>query len=188
MSSEPPRLPPGPQAAGTDQPPGRVLAGVQISLAPFHRPPFPIEALVLEEDTYLVLSARPEVREPAEHRLRTLTESFLAQPKEPGSVIVRTGEPIRFLAVVHDLAAEPTWREKWVREALRQCFERAGRFAVRNLGLPILGGLHGQVDVATFARLLHEELGDLAPESLERIWLITPSELETEMRRQLWRE
>jgi hypothetical protein len=164
------------------------LAGVRITLAPAYRPPFEVQALVLEEDTYLVLSSTPEVREPREHRLRTLTEGFLAQPKAPGSVVVKQGEPIRLLAIVHDLGAEPTCRQEWVEEALRGSFEQARQLEVRHLGVPILGRVHGQLGLGAFARLLRDALGELGTGDLERVWLVTPCELEAEMRRQLWPE
>jgi hypothetical protein len=119
----------------------------------------PADAVVVEEDTWLVLGAPPDVREPGEHPLRVLTEAHDAQPAAPGSVIVREGAPLRLLAVVHDVGAEPNWREEWVAAALAGVLREAASRRVRSIVLPVLGAVHGSLPLETFAGLLLDAVG-----------------------------
>ena len=73
-----------------------------VAAAP-ERQPFPIDARVEEEDTYLVLSAAAVLSEPSAHPLRVLHEAHSAQPHPPGAVLVRAGVPLRLLAVTWSL-------------------------------------------------------------------------------------
>jgi hypothetical protein len=138
--------------------------------------PETVGAVVEEEDTYLVLSAEPEVREPASARLRVFHDAYSASPAEPGGVVVRDGAPIRLLAVVHDLSLEPSWREEWVAKALAAVFAEATRRRVRTLALPPLGRVRGLLSRERFVSLLGSALASAAPGSLERIWLMVPAE------------
>jgi hypothetical protein len=61
-----------------------------------------------------MMSASPTVCEPDIHPIRLMTDVINAEPEPIGSVVVRKGNPLRFLAIVHDVNQEPTWREEWV--------------------------------------------------------------------------
>jgi hypothetical protein len=145
---------------------------VRFSVAPRSRPPFEIGACVLEDDTYHVLSAGPEYREPTEHPIRLWTEAHEQQPAQPGSVIVKAGAPTTLLAVVHDLSRDPTWREAWVVTSLEAALREAERRAVTHLGLEPLGAVHGRLRPGRFAALLREALSTVRPRHLERVWLM----------------
>jgi hypothetical protein len=109
---------------------GHRLGPVRIVPAPEDQPPFPVDALAVEDDTYFVLGADPEVREPNEHPIRLWKQIHEAEPAAPGSVSVKEGEdggPTRFLAVVHDLSQEPSWREEWVAQALGEVLRETGQ-------------------------------------------------------------
>ncbi len=150
-------------------------AGIPVTVAPADRPPFEIDALVVEDDTYLVLGADPEVREPAEHPLRVWQAVHDFEPLAPGTLTVRPGRPPRLLAIVHDLAADPTWREDWVASALGEVLRYAERTGVRSLAVPPLGAVHGRLPVERFAALLRDALAVGPAQSLERIWLACPA-------------
>lgn len=151
------------------------LSGVEVVVAPRERSPFPVDAAVLEDDTYSVLGADPVVRPTAEHpiRLWTSLKDVVAAPV--GSVIVRRGRPLRLFAIVHDLAAEPTWREEWVDQALREVFRAIDGRSVKSLGLPPLGGVHGRLPPERFADLLGAALEAVRPAALRRIWIVAPA-------------
>ncbi|HLO25075.1 MAG TPA: hypothetical protein VK187_03110 [Geobacteraceae bacterium] len=104
-----------------------------------------VDAVVLEEDTWLILSTGPEVTAPADHAVRLLTELHEAEPLAPGTVLVREEHPLKLLAVVHDFGADPCCRPEWIEAALagilRICRERQ----LRSLLLPLLGVRHGRV-------------------------------------------
>ena len=107
--------------------------------------PVPVDAIAFEEDTFLVLSADPVIRPVREDPLRLLTGILELVPNEPGAVMVHAGRPPRILAVVHDLARDPTTRLEWVREAYRGIFAEAKRAGFRRLSVPLLGTVHGRL-------------------------------------------
>ena len=130
------------------------------------------EAMVVEEDTCLVLSTPVDLFVTPEHPVRVMTEVHAASPLVPGSVVVRPGSPLRFLAVVHDLDQEPSCREAWVVSALDEVIEKAEARGLRAIGLPMIGTLHGDLSPERFVVLLRDALQRSAPTSLRRIWLI----------------
>ena len=144
-----------------------------VTVAPYHRPPFPIQGLVLEEDTWFALSSSPRVREPREHLIRVMTDAWEAEPAEPGSVHVRDEHPFRILAVVHDLSLDPSWRVEWIETALRRSLEVARERGIRSLGIEPLGTVHGRFPVADFDALL-ERIVKEEPEPALELWRIEP--------------
>jgi len=153
------------------------LLGVEIVVSQRERSPFPVDAVVLEDDTYSVLGADPVVRPSTEHPIRVWTALQDVVAATPGSVIVRRGRPLRLLAVVHDLSAEPTWREEWIAEALREIVRTVDARRIRSLALPPLGAVHGRLPPERFASLLRAALDAGAPSTLVRIWIVAPAGL-----------
>lgn len=141
--------------------------------APETTPPFAVEAVVAEEDTYLVLSTPAELPEVAEHPIRVMTALFEARGEEPGSVVVKEGRPLRLLAIVHDLAADPTWKEEWVEGALVRVLDEVRRRGIRSLALPFLATRHGKLEPERFLVLLCRALASREPGVLERLWLMS---------------
>lgn len=158
---------------------------LRIAGATEDRPPFPVDAVVLEEDTYFVLSTDPRLREPAEHPIRIWTELHEVEPALPGSVVVRRGQAGRMLAVVHDLSQNPTWRKEWVASALTEVLRLVLERRIRGLGLWLLGAVYGKLGADGFMALLREALEQARPASLERLWLICPPRHLDEVRRRL---
>ena len=154
------------------------IGRVRVVIAPPEEPPFRFDAEVVEEDTYLVLSAGPEAIESDVHPLRVLQAAHDARPVAPGSVVAQPGPPLRLLAVVHDLAQEPTWREEWIAEALAAVMREVRKRQVRALTLPVLGARHGRMPAAAFAGLLRRALEAETPPSLARLWIRAAGEIE----------
>ncbi len=162
---------------------GRFISGLSIPLrhstgrtpelrfAPSARPPFAVEAVVVEDHTYLVLGADPEFRLSTEDPIRVHTAARYAQPAALGSVVVRSEQPLRLSAVVHDLSRTPTWSEEWVREAVAETLRQAESRQVSTLALPILGSRHGSMTTAVFLGFLKEMIAEVKPEFLRRIWI-----------------
>ncbi len=137
-------------------------------------PPRSLCARVVEEDTHLVLSASPEIRDPKESKERIMIRAMNARPEPPGSVLVRTGPPLQMLAVVRDLNCDPTWKEEWVEQALKTVFDLAERLKIRSLGIPLLGTRYGGMSVERFFDLLFHILDRQQRESVypARVWLL----------------
>lgn len=153
--------------------------------------PSPLDAVVREEDSHLVLSAEPVPR-PSTRPLRAVAaEARRFVPARPGTVVLREGDPLELLAVVHDLHLDPTWREAWVHAALEEALRVAAERDVRALGLPLLGAVHGEMPPYTFLEMLHETLREVAPPRLEHLSLGFPPRVDPRDARgleRLWRE
>ena len=154
--------------------PETTLAFVRIVAAARHRPPFPIDAMVVEEDTFLVLSADRRVKAVKENLLRLMTEIIETKPKELGSIIVRNKRPLQFLAIVHDLNQEPSWKEEWIGKALEEIFQEVERRRLKSLALPLLGTLYGSLEKSRFAVLLRDALLQTTFQHLKQLWLVVP--------------
>ncbi len=157
------------------------IGTVQIFVGPEKMSPYPVDAVVAEEDTFLVLSADPELSESNESPIRVLTEALETRPETPGSVLVRDGHPLQLLAIVHDLDQEPSWKEEWIVSALEGIFRETEKRKLRSIALPLLGTLHGSLEKKRFIALLHESLERKTPGHLERLWLVTPEGTASEM-------
>jgi len=147
---------------------------VRIESAPENSAPFCVQALAFEEDTWLIMSANPETCDPEEHPIRMMTQMIEARPEKAGTVLVRGNNPIRFLAIVHDVDQEPTWREEWVESALEDIFLKAEQQGIQSIGLPLIGALHGKLETKRFVELLHQVLVKMTFNHLKRLCLITP--------------
>jgi len=152
------------------------FGSVRITAAPETHPPFPVEAVVFEEDTFLVLSADWKKIESEDHPVVILTEAFGMEPEEPGRVLVYEGSPLRFLAVVHDLDRAPSWREEWVRKALENTFQEVEGRGIQSMALPFLGTKHGSLEKRRFVSLLVDFLKKNPFSHPLQIWLAIPGD------------
>jgi hypothetical protein len=157
---------------------GRALnfRGVRIVAAPQDRRPFPVAAVVLEEDTNLLMSASAEIRDPVQSFGDLLREMAAFQALAPGDVVVQAGSPLRLLAVIHDIEQTPTWKEAWVESALCRLLKETERLGLDSLCLPVLGALHGGMSTIRFARLLRAALEGGPRARLRRVWGLVPEE------------
>ena len=154
---------------------------LEVVLAPSDRPPFAVAGRVVEEDTWLILSAAVEVHEPPDHPLRLLTELLELRPAPPGSVVVRETSPLQLLAVVHDLDRAPSCRQAWVAGALSAAIAEAVARGLTSLELPLLGHGHGVLSAAESAAVLAPALAAAPHGGLRRIWLVVPDEQREEV-------
>jgi hypothetical protein len=150
------------------------FGSIDIVAAPKDSPPFSIDAVVVEEDTFLVLSADPEVRNPHKHFVQIMTNVINTRPEKPGNVLVKGKHPLLLLAIVHDLNQEPSWREKWIESALNEIFRVIESQGLKSIALPLLGTLHGSLEKQRFIVLLWHALNRISAHHLKRIWLVVP--------------
>lgn len=148
---------------------------VRIVVAPQNKPPFDVDAIAYEEDTWLIMSADPKICQPEEHPIRLMTDLINARPETVGSVRVQGGNPLRFLAVVHNVNLEPTWKEKWIEKALDNIFREAEGRKLKAVAVPMLGTRHGRLEQKDFTALLGRSLRQQSFAHLKRLWLIAPS-------------
>ncbi len=158
-----------------------VFASISIIAAPEESPPFEVDAIAFEEDTWLVMSADPKIVDPPEHPIRLMTDLIETKPEPVGSVMVRDKKPLRFLAIVHDVNQDPTWREEWVEESLKAIFRESEHRNLQAIGLPLLGTLHGKLEKRRFISILGRILRQTPFKHLKQLWLIVPTPQNSEI-------
>jgi len=151
------------------------LGSISLVAAPKDTPPFQVDAVAFEEDTFLVLSADPKVREYHEPLMRVMTRVIETRPETPGSVLVKGKRPLRLLAIVHDFNQEPSWKEEWIAGALDGIFREAESRKLRSVALPFLGTAHGSFEKQRFVVLLRRALERISADHPKRLWLIVPA-------------
>jgi hypothetical protein len=150
------------------------IGPVQIVAAPEENQPFDVEALAIEEDTWRIMSAEPQTCDPNEHPIRIMTQMIEAGPEKVGAVLTHGKDPVRFLAIVHDVDQEPSFREEWLLTAIKNVFLGVEQRGLKSLGLPFLGTRHGRLDTRRFIVLLSRILTETTFHNMTRLWLITP--------------
>ncbi len=145
---------------------------VEVRAGPPSRPPFPVDAVVLEDDTWRVLGAGTRPRVQTDAPLRVHTGALDAQPLELGTVRVGRGSPARIHAIVHDLDAEVTLRRASLVTALQGVLELARARGFSRLAMPLLGTVHGDLSEADAVRLLRVALEGARPGFPARLWLV----------------
>ena len=161
---------------------GSLIGPLRVIAAPPEEPPFAVAATVVEEDTWLVLSAEPEINLPADHPVRIMTELLEAEPLAPGSVVAGSKAPLQLLAVVYDLGKEPICRTEWVASALGEVFRIAEERNISALALPLLGVRHGRLPVPVFVDIFANSIRDTPLRHLRKVWLSVEAELTREVR------
>jgi hypothetical protein len=151
------------------------LGDLKIVVCPEASPPFAVQAVAVEEDTWLIISADPTITQPEEHPIRLMTDLMNTEKESVGSVKVKEGHPLRFLAIVHDVDSEPTWREEWVESALSEVLREAEKRRLSAIAVPLLGTRHGHLPTRRFAKLLAAALGSVERKNLKRLWLVAPA-------------
>jgi hypothetical protein len=104
-----------------------------------------------------------------------MTELLKTSPLTPGNVIPRGEQPLRLLAIVHDLDREPSWKEEWITGALDGIFREVETRKLRSIALPMLGTVQGSLEKQRFLVLLREALERSSPKHLTQLWLMVPS-------------
>jgi len=157
------------------------LGPVHVVVAPEHAPPFPIDALAVEEDTHLLLSSDGAIEEPEEEFYELVAAASETPANTPGSVLVRKARPLELLAIVHDIDREPTWREEWIASAINGVIEETEWRHLESVGLPLIGTRHGNVEMRRVALWLGRCLSRTSFRYLKRVWVIAPAGSETEL-------
>lgn len=138
---------------------------LEIVLAERGCPPFPVELIAFEEDTYLVLSAGNFAREIRQETSELLAEMSNFDPLGRGTV-VKKGQ--RLYAVVHDLECQPSCDKQVVRKALLEIIRICNENEIRSIAIEPLGCVHGKLENDWFLNQLKEIA---ASSSLQRIWV-----------------
>ena len=149
------------------------IGTVRVVAAGVDAAPFAIDALVLEQDTYLLMVDDGIIREPAESIAALADELVRQQPLSGGTVIALETRPIQLLAVVHDIEFEPTWSDQWITLALDNIVTECIRHEIESLAMRPLAYRHSGFPIDRFIELLRNVLAQPTG-VLRRIWLVWP--------------
>ena len=129
-----------------------------------------------EQDTALILSKPKKIPVTDDKPGWFLANKLESQTLlEPGSVLIRDGQTMRMLAIVHDLEQQPSWRSAWIAQALDNVFNISRSYGITSIQLPVLGAEYGRFNIHDFLHLLvntikkHQGI-------FEKIWLVVPDE------------
>jgi hypothetical protein len=152
----------------------RNVGGVHVWAAPLHQPPFEVDAVVYQEDTYGVLAAPVEVQPDADHPVRVFHGAARLEPSPPGSVCVIEEKPLRLHAVVCNLDAEAPCCATWIEQAFGEVLRLAAERRLARIGAEILGAAYGHLEVEVAAGVLLRVLAEREPRDPSQLWLIVP--------------
>lgn len=116
------------------------------------------DAVVLEEDTALILTAPSAAKPDSEPAVRVMTDLYFDAVRQPGEVVVRNTVPPELLAVVVDLDAEPISSMTAVRAAIERALAVCRARGFRHIAMEPLGCRTGQLHEQQFQGLLTDVL------------------------------
>lgn len=134
------------------------------------------DAIVIEEDTFLILSTKKAVELSDKSRMQLVRDTVqtVTDSPVPGLALARGKAPYRFLAIVHDFNETPSWKKEWVRGALVDIFEKAEYYSINSIRIPLLATEHGSLEPAEFVKIIFEVLDDISFNRLKIILLMVP--------------
>ena len=122
-----------------------IIGATLIAAAHRQQPPFDVDAVVQEQDTFLILSEDKEIRDSKESIAHLMIRAANMPHYEPGKVLIKDRQPLRLLAIVHNFDREPCCRQEWVDQALNEVFALIERRQVESMAIPLLGNRYGKL-------------------------------------------
>jgi len=149
---------------------------IDIHIAGEQHLPFPVSAVVTEQDTSLILEPDDEIRDPGNDKPAWYMANTLEYQAlhKPGDIILKSGSPDKLWAIVHNLDFTPSWRSEWIARALENILELSRKKPISSIRLPVLGSQFGHFKLTEFITLLVKILNTCEPTNLQRIWLLVP--------------
>lgn len=153
----------------------RRIGDVLIIASPDDKPPFEPDAIVREEDTFLIMSPpREDMKVVKDNLTRLMTKLIESKPLPPGTIKVKDGFPVKIIAIVYDVNQDPIWKPEWVENALIRIFEECETRRLKNLSMPMLATVFGKMPIEYFIKILTNVLVDTGPRYPKRLWLKVP--------------
>ena len=119
----------------------------------------PVDAVVEEQDTNLVLGKSPVVMNTIESFPALVKRMEQQTMQIPGNLIVKaSGKPKRFVAIVYDIDHSPICEMEWIEEVFCDILLQCEKFRIKTLAMPLLGTSYGKLDGTKIMTLLQNLL------------------------------
>ncbi|MCG8378990.1 MAG: hypothetical protein MI865_05905 [Proteobacteria bacterium] len=127
------------------------------------------DAIVEEQDTNMVLGKSHVVMNTIES-FPALVKKMEQQTREiPGSVIIKSSKPKRFIAVIYDVDHDPICERVWLETALETILADCDQYKIKTLAMPAMGTSYGKIDEDEFTELLQNTLMNKRRKDLKKI-------------------
>ncbi len=143
--------------------------GLEILVTSREEPPFRPDVMVFEEDTNLILTVDPMIKNKIEHPIRTMTAILESKKYKPGTVVENGSS---WYAVVIDLEREPICEGVWCNKAIKEVFRRAENQQIEKLAIPVLGSVHGGLKLEQRFSFLINTLESMNFSDLRQVWCV----------------
>jgi len=153
-----------------------MINGVAIRLSALERHLPAVEALVVEQDTGMLLdeaSLSINSNQPAPIPDLISEEDF---DYPLATVLPKRGQPIHLQTVIYDLNRKPNWSPATIELALEHLFDLLPTMRISSLAMPALAHRHGALAVEEFITLLCDYLAHHPLPWSGDLWLLLPRE------------
>ena len=133
------------------------------------------DAIVEEQDTFLLLGASPVIQESEESYVTLVKKMERQKPLEPGHIIVKGTNPVRFIAVNYNIENNPVCCEGWIKTSLQNIFRECRKRKITSLLTPLPGTKYGKISKEFSMQLLTNALLDKQGNFPEKIFIIHES-------------
>ncbi|MBD3649519.1 MAG: hypothetical protein HUJ31_19160 [Pseudomonadales bacterium] len=126
--------------------------------------PFPVEMVVFEEDTWMVMSSSNRIRDVPETTEASLQEIDSFSPRRPGELVVQGN---RAFAIVHDFDNDPSFDPSAAMEVLGEIARLSNERGIESIAIQAMSA--PDRDPQWFQAEIEGLSGTC---NLERVWLI----------------
>ncbi len=147
---------------------------IDLHISPENLSPFPVQAIIQEQDTSLVLEPDDELRDPGDDKplWYDANKIDLLESHQPGDVIIKSFNPMYLLAIVHNLDLSPSWKTEWIETALSKALAITEEKGISAIRLPVIGAQYGHFELDKFIDILKQAANKNEGNNLKKIWLV----------------
>ena len=147
---------------------------ILVHAAPIEHPPFTVSAIMEEQDTHLLLQRPTTLIDPGKPAWYLANKLEQERIYNLGDIISSGKDPIRLLAIVHDIDRQPTCNLDDISTAYQNLLTTIELHHITSLGMPLLGTVHGQFSLETAMTAFRETMISHPCICLKKLWLILP--------------
>jgi hypothetical protein len=124
---------------------------------------------VVEDDTWLVMSADNHIPEYSALPIRVMTDLIDQEPVSTGTILRGNRQ---WKMIVYDLDRDPVSRTEWVEDAFQSLLSEARHHGLRSLSIPLPGCRHGPTSAMRSFKIILDSLKNWQQDQAMQINLI----------------